>query len=83
MLANDKLENMPRNVEVKRDSNFFVLKKSTSQAVDSQIIAWLGIVNMFQTFEDLESVKDKQADIKAVRQLLDEDKTNGAKEPRQ
>ena len=35
--------------------------------------AWLGIVNLFQTFEDLESVKDKQADIQAVRQVLDED----------
>ena len=34
---------------------------------------WLGIVNLFQTFEDLESVKVKQADIQAVRQVLDED----------
>jgi hypothetical protein len=34
---------------------------------------WLGIVNLFQTFEDLESVKDKQADIQAVRQVFDED----------
>jgi hypothetical protein len=34
---------------------------------------WLGIVNLFQTFEDLESVKDKQADIQAVRQVIDED----------
>jgi hypothetical protein len=33
---------------------------------------WLGIVNLFQTFEDLESVKDKQADIEAARQMLDE-----------
>lgn len=31
---------------------------------------------MFQTFEDLESVKDKQADIKAIRKLLDEGQTN-------
>jgi hypothetical protein len=30
-------------------------------------------VNLFQTFEDLESVKDKQADIQAVRQIIDED----------
>jgi len=37
------------------------------------IFIWLGIVNLFQTFEDLESVKDKQADIQAVRQVLDED----------
>jgi len=36
-------------------------------------ISWLSIVNLFQTFEDLESVKDKQADIQAVRQVIDED----------
>ena len=36
---------------------------------------WLGIVNLFQTFKDLESVKDKQADIQAVRQVLDEDQS--------
>ncbi len=30
-------------------------------------------MNLFQTFEDFESVKDKQADIEAVRQVLDED----------
>lgn len=29
---------------------------------------------MFQTFEDLESVKDKQADIKLTRQLLNAEK---------
>ena len=34
---------------------------------------WLGIVNLFQTLEDLESVKDKEADIQAVRQVIDED----------
>mgnify|MGYP001583131018 CR=1 FL=1 len=34
---------------------------------------WLGIVNLFQTFEDLESVKDKEADIKAVREVIHED----------
>jgi hypothetical protein len=26
-----------------------------------RIIPWLGVVNLFQTFDDLESVKDKQA----------------------
>jgi len=36
-------------------------------------------VNLFQTFEDLESVKDKEANIQAVRQVLDEDEAeNGA-----
>ena len=34
--------------EEKRDSNFFVLKKSTVQSVDFLIISWLGIVNVFQ-----------------------------------
>lgn len=42
-------------------------------------LIWLGIVNLFQTFVDLESVKDKEADIKAVRQVLDADEAgNGA-----
>jgi hypothetical protein len=27
-----------------------------------RIISWLEICNLFQTFEDLESIKDKQAD---------------------
>lgn len=45
----------------------------------SVIIPWLGIVNLFQTFEDLDSVKDKQAETEAVRQVLDEDEAeNGA-----
>jgi hypothetical protein len=34
-----------------------------------------GIVNLFQTFEDLESVKDKRLDIKAIRHLLVGDKS--------
>lgn len=41
------------------------------------IISWLEIVNLFQTFDDLESVKDKQADIQAVRQVLDEEDKTG------
>ena len=35
-------------------------------------ILWLGLVNLFQTFEDLESAKDKQVDIQAVRQVIDD-----------
>ncbi len=31
--------------------------------IDRLINVWLGIVNLFQTFEDLESIKDKHADI--------------------
>ncbi len=58
---------------VRRDSNFSVLKKSTVQSVDFLINSWLEIVNLFQTSGDLESVRDKQADIEAVRQVIDED----------
>jgi hypothetical protein len=32
----------------------------------------LELCDIFQTFEELEGVKDKQSDIIAVRQLLDE-----------
>lgn len=34
---------------------------------------WLGIRCLFQTFDDLDSVKDVQTDILAVGNLLDED----------
>ncbi len=40
------------------------------------LLNWLGIKNLFQTFEDLESVKDKKADIKAVRQVIDENEVS-------
>jgi len=33
---------------------------------------WLGIVNLFQTFEDSIFVKENPADIQAIRKLLDE-----------
>jgi len=36
-------------------------------------VIWLGIVNLFQTFEDLDKVKDKQVDIQAIRELLEEE----------
>lgn len=35
--------------------------------------AWLGLSDLFQTFEDLESVVDKEAEIASIRELLDED----------
>lgn len=34
---------------------------------------WLGIVNLLQTFEELDSIKDKHADTQTTRQLFDED----------
>jgi|GEM_PF-5629204 len=50
--------------------------KNANNKVDILYNAWLGIVNLFQTFADLESVKDKPADIEAVRQMLDEHVTS-------
>jgi len=44
--------------------------------------SWLGIVNLFQTFADLESVNNKQADTQAVRQTLDEDEAENGTEAR-
>ncbi len=38
------------------------------------IFSWLGLSDLFQTFEDLESVVDKEAEIANIRELLDEGK---------
>jgi hypothetical protein len=35
-------------------------------------MAWLGKLFLFQTFEELDSIKDKQAEVRQIRQLLDE-----------
>jgi hypothetical protein len=48
-------------------------KKLPKKPFSHSAYAWLGLYNLFQTFEDLESVKDKQTDILSVRQLLDDD----------
>lgn len=37
-------------------------------------------MNLFQTFADLESVKDKQADVQTVRQVIDEDANDNSTE---
>lgn len=37
-------------------------------------ISWLGVSDLFQTFEELESVVDKEAEIANIRELLDESK---------
>lgn len=44
---------------------------------------WLGLSDLFQTFEDLESVVDKEAEIASIRELLGEDdaQQNDEKEP--
>lgn len=43
----------------------------------------LGLSDLFQTFEDLESVVDKEAEIANIRELLDKDdvQQNDEKEP--
>ena len=48
-----------------------------------ELLAWLGLSDLFQTFEDLESVVDKEAEIANIRELLDEGnpQQNDAKEP--
>jgi hypothetical protein len=51
----------------------FRRKKSTAQSVDFLIISWLGLSYLFQTLEDLVSVKDIQSDIQAIRRVLDEE----------
>jgi hypothetical protein len=38
------------------------------------LFLWLGLSDLFQTFEDLESVVDKEAEIANIRELLDEGK---------
>lgn len=38
-----------------------------------ELLAWLGLSDLFQTFEDLESVVDKEAEIASIRELLDVD----------
>ena len=45
--------------------------------------SWLGLSDLFQTFEDLESVVDKESDIANIRELLDEGnpQQNDEKEP--
>jgi len=45
----------------------------TSFEVLQYVHAWPRIVNLFQTFADLEPVKDKQTDMRSVCQVLDED----------
>ena len=62
-------------MESKFDQN-----KNANNKVDILYNFWLGLVDIFQTFEGLESVKDKQADIKAVRKLLDGEKPKELKQ---
>ena len=48
-----------------------------------EIFSWLGLSDLFQTFEDLESVVDKEAEIASIRELLGKDdaQQNDEKEP--
>jgi hypothetical protein len=47
------------------------------------LLLWLGLSDLFQTFEDLESVVDKEAEIASIRELLGKDdaQQNDEKEP--
>lgn len=47
------------------------------------VFSWLGLSDLFQTFEDLESVVDKEAEIASIRELLGKDdaQQNDEKEP--
>ena len=49
----------------------------------SETFFWLGLSDLFQTFEDLESVVDKEAEIASIRELLGKDdaQQNDEKEP--
>jgi hypothetical protein len=40
---------------------------------------WLGIVNLFQTFGELDNIKDKQADTKEIRALFHADNPKNKK----
>ena len=48
-----------------------------------KIRIWLGLSDLFQTFEDLESVVDKEAEIASICELLGKDdaQQNDEKEP--
>ena len=45
--------------------------KKTSEEVFHSVYAWLGICDGVKTFDDLEGVRDKQPDILAVREILE------------
>jgi hypothetical protein len=36
-------------------------------------LVWLGKLFLFQTFEELDSIKDKETEVLQIRQLLDND----------
>ena len=37
-----------------------------------RFVFWLGKGSLFQTFDDLDSIKDKETEIKEIRRALDE-----------
>ncbi len=48
------------------------INKNANHKVDVLYNNWLGKLFLFQTFEELDSIKDKEAEIQQIRQLLDE-----------
>ncbi len=47
-------------------------KHSRASVSTSVTFTWLGLSYLFQTFEDLESVKDVPSDIQAIHEVLEE-----------
>jgi hypothetical protein len=55
-----------------------LLPSSSKKALQKAgLFYWLGLCNLFQTYEGLDDGKDKQAEIQAVRNLLAYNETQG------
>jgi hypothetical protein len=54
---------------------FQILQTRDKQKLDQKgrAYAWLELADIFQTFSELDEVKDKTEDIRLIRQLIDED----------
>jgi hypothetical protein len=50
----------------------FEENKNVKHKLDELYSLWLGLEYLFQPFEELDRVTDKHAEIKEIRQLLDE-----------
>jgi hypothetical protein len=70
MLLNMVLSNLELHADLLR----WVLKKPYDiMAFCHETGNWLGKLFLFQTFEELDSIKDKEAEIQQIHQLLDND----------
>ena len=48
------------------------INKSVNNNVDAMYKVWLGKWFLFQTFEELDSVKDKESEVQQIRQLMED-----------